>query len=229
MASSLLSYIRAKRRNRKKVVILGPAGAGKTSFLEGFFGELDRTDVTRRKEIEQKADTVYVLLASNKDESSTTTISMNHLSVNLVINNANNFYFSDPHDILEEEDVEEFVEINFIDNPGQERFDFMSEINASGADGVIIILDGTSTTSLNTLTKYVKMINNDNQQPDSQIPILVFINKADLIENNLFIGSSLLLKLFSDMIKKYGIIMFETSNFNPISFEVPLRTLMKLL
>lgn len=229
MASSLLSYIRTKRKNRKKIVILGPAGAGKTSFLEGFFGELDRTDVSRRKEVEEKADTVYVLLANNKKGESTTTISMNQLSVNLVINKANQFFYSNPSDILEDEEIEEFIEVNFVDNPGQERFDFMSEINASGADGAIIILDGTTTISMNTLPKYLEMLNIENQLAESQIPVLVFINKADMMRNNLFVGSNLIFKLFSDLIKKFNILLFETSNYNLVSFEVPLRTLMKLV
>jgi len=231
MAISVLDYIQTKRKDQpRKIVIIGPSGAGKTTFLETFFGKIERSDVKRRHKIEAEVDDVYVALKNNtKDTQSTTTISMNQLRITLILTTSNRLLCLDPQEDLREYEIEKKLEINFVDNPGQARFDFMSSINLRGAAAVIIMLDGSSTASLSSLSKYVDMITDSDAVSAEEIPIMAFINKADLVDENLFIGKEAVVDLVGEVLQKQDLILFETSNLNPISFEFPLRTLLSLL
>lgn len=227
---SLIEHVRKKQKQKiKKVAILGPTGAGKTTFIKGFFGEIDTTDVKRRRELESQVDNTYVLLSSDK-EMSTTTVSMNTLRVKLILSKSNRLYYSEPNEkILPLEEVEETHEINFVDNPGQERFIFMSEITIGGADGVIIVIDGSMSVSISALPKFLEVVRVEEERSNKIIPKLVFVNKADLAKKSSYLGSDVVLRLFSDLIEKYNIILFETTNKDFVTFEVPLRTLLQLL
>lgn len=226
---TFIDLVRKQKKRPKRVAILGPTGSGKTTFLEGFFSQLDRSDVTRRKQVENKVDNTYVLLAGQKDIDSMTTVSMNQLTVKLVISKANRLYYSDATEKIPEQECESELDISFIDNPGQERFLFMSEINIGGADAAIIVVDGSISVSIASLPKFLEVIRIEEERTKREMPKLVFVNKADLATAGGFLGSETVLRLFHDLINKYRIILFETTNENFVSFEVPLRTLIQLL
>lgn len=226
---SLIDLVRRKKGLPKKVAILGPTGSGKTTFLEGFFNQLERSDVVRRKQVENTVDNTYVLLAGQKNIDSMTTVSMNQLSVKLVISKANRLYYSDPNEVIPPEECETELEISFIDNPGQERFLFMSEINIGGADAAIIVVDGSISVSIASLPKFLEVVRIEEERTKRELPKLVFVNKADLAQAGGYLGSETVLRLFQDLINKYKIILFETTNSNFVSFEVPLRTLIQFL
>ncbi|MDK2790307.1 MAG: uncharacterized protein PWP15_814 [Methanothermococcus sp.] len=66
--------------------------------------------------------------------------------------------------------------VHFFGTPGQEKFEFMREIALTGADFVIVVLDG-SVGLRNVDKKIIDVLNT------KKIPYIVFINKMDLCED----------------------------------------------
>jgi len=231
MNSPLISYIRQKRKKMRKVVIIGPTGSGKTSFLANFTNGkiIPTSDVKRRPNIEEQVDNGYVSLKMTKSAKSSTTISLNQLSVRFILTKSNSLQYTIEKTSFPFEEIDRLIPINFIDNPGQERFQFMTEISILGADAAIIIVDGTSTASLASLPSFLKIIQNEASKRQCDIPTLVFVNKLDLADQNLFLGSDTVMRMFGELIEKYNIIIFETTNKSAVTFEIPMRTLINLI
>lgn len=66
--------------------------------------------------------------------------------------------------------------VHFFGTPGQERFEFMREIALTGADFVILVLDGCVGLR-NVDEKIIEVLN------AKKIPYIVFINKMDICED----------------------------------------------
>ncbi|MGL4178416.1 MAG: GTP-binding protein [Dermatophilaceae bacterium] len=101
-----------------KVVVTGPFGAGKTTFINAV------------------SDTPVVSTETGvSDESSalksSTTVAMDYGSIT-----------------LESDDRHDGVELLFFGTPGQARFDFMWRILSEGADGCVLLVDASSTDSV---------------------------------------------------------------------------------
>jgi len=68
--------------------------------------------------------------------------------------------------------------LHLYGTPGQRRFDFMWEILAEGADGIVFVVDGSDAGSLDEL-KYIY----DHYCARIRIPFLVLVTKQDIAES----------------------------------------------
>ncbi|MHA1946426.1 MAG: hypothetical protein ACW97W_10010 [Candidatus Hodarchaeales archaeon] len=142
-----------------KISIVGSTGSGKTAFMKKVLGDLFKaqSDVTRRSSTENRVDSTHTWFRVGKrkpEAQSTTTLSINSAGILLVRTLFNSIEFhatSAVDEILSRDDIEEIYKLNFFDNAGQERFDFMPEITMRGSDAVIIIVDGTNMSSVEKL------------------------------------------------------------------------------
>ncbi|MCK4847972.1 MAG: GTP-binding protein, partial [Candidatus Heimdallarchaeota archaeon] len=177
--------------------IVGSTGSGKTAFMKKVLGDLFKaqSDVVRRSSTENRVDTTHTWFRVGKkkpEAQSTTTLSINTAGILLVRTLFNTIEFhptSAVDDILLRDDIEEVYKLNFFDNAGQERFDFMPEITMRGSDAVIIIVDGTNMSSVEKIHYFLELVNVEQDRTNgSKIPIIVLLNKADLMDHGCYIG-----------------------------------------
>lgn len=180
-----------------KISIVGSTGSGKTAFMKRVLGDLFKaqSDVNRRSSTENRVDSTHTWFRVGKkkpDVQSTTTLSINSAGILLVRTLFNSIEFhptSAVDEILTRDDIEEMYKLNFFDNAGQERFDFMPEITMRGSDAVIIIVDGTNMSSVEKINYFLELVNIEQDRSNgSKIPIIVLLNKADLIDHGCYIG-----------------------------------------
>ena len=182
-----------------KINIVGSTGAGKTAFMKRILGELFeiQSDIKRRASMENKVDPSHTWFRIGTKQSqevqSTTTLSLNSAGILLVRTLFNSIEFHSPKqvdDLLLRDDIEEIYKLNFFDNAGQERFDFMPDITMRGSDAVIIIVDGTNMSSVNKVQYFLELIQTEESRESrgSKIPIIILLNKRDLIERGCYIG-----------------------------------------
>ncbi len=79
----------------------------------------------------------------------------------------------------------------FFDNAGQERFDFMPQITMRGAEAVIALADGTNMASIEKIAYFLELKREEEYRTsygDYRIPVLILLNKKDLIERGCYIG-----------------------------------------
>jgi len=181
-----------------KICIVGSTGSGKTAFMKKILGDLFKaqSDVVRRSSTENRVDSTHTWFRVGKkkpETPSTTTLSINTAGILLVKTLFNTIEFhatSSVDDILLRDDIEEVYKLNFFDNAGQERFDFMPEITMRGSDAVIIIVDGTNMSSVGKIQYFLELVNieQDRSSNGSKIPIIVLLNKADLMDHGCYIG-----------------------------------------
>ena len=180
-----------------KICIVGSTGSGKTAFMKKILGDMfkSQSDVVRRSTTENKVDSTHTWFrVGNKkpEQPSTTTLSINSAGILLVRTLFNSIEFhptSAVDEILSRDNIEEVYKLNFFDNAGQERFDFMPEITMRGSDAVIIIIDGTNMSSVEKVNYFLELVNIEQDRTNgSKIPIIVLLNKADLIDHGCYIG-----------------------------------------
>ncbi len=182
-----------------KINIVGSTGAGKTAFMKRLLGDLFevQSDVKRRAETENEVDSSHTWFRvgekSMKKQQSTTTLSLNSAGIILVRTLFNSIEFhptSKAEELLSRDDIEEIYKLNFFDNAGQERFDFMPDITMRGTDAVIIIADGTNMGSIGKIHYFLELIQQEKERENGSknIPVIILLNKADLIKHGCFIS-----------------------------------------
>jgi len=180
-----------------KINIVGSTGAGKTEFLKHLLKGLFQptTEVKRRVDTEKIVDATYNWFRiGTGSESSTTTVSLNSVGILLLKTQYNSIEFHPVHEwekLLMRDDVEEIWKFNFFDSAGQERFDFMPEITMRGADAVIILADGTNMSSIEKISQYLDLVDKEEDRTGKVsgiIPVIIMLNKADLISKGVYIG-----------------------------------------
>lgn len=214
----------------KKIVILGTTGSGKTTFLKLFSDEFDMTAEVKRNVTLEEAQmhNTFTTIKASDFEDSTTTTSMNTQSVLFYITRSNRFGFvpnHSPQSIEDDADIDEVWPLFMVDTAGQERFSFMQDILIKGANAIVIFADGTNIQSIERVSHYIRMTRDEERRKGTRIPILVFINKKDLITKGYYVGSSFLENVLPEEDKK-DVGIFETSNLDLDSFMVPFRILL---
>ncbi|MHA1225909.1 MAG: GTP-binding protein [Candidatus Hodarchaeales archaeon] len=181
-----------------KINVVGSTGAGKTEFLKCLLGDLftPSAEAERRSSTENKVDSTHTWyrIGKEKQKQSTTTISMNTVGILLVRTLFNTIEFhpvSKVEEFVLRDDIDEIYQIVFFDNAGQERFDFMPQITMRGADVVVILADGTNMSSIEKISYFLDLAKEEEYRvSDGQkrIPIIILLNKADLVKNGCYIG-----------------------------------------
>jgi len=181
-----------------KINVVGSTGSGKTEFLKQLLGDLfsPTTETNRRSKIENKVDSTHTWyrIGTERAKESTTTISMNTVGILLVKTLFNSIEFhpvSMVEELLLRDDIEEIYSITFFDNAGQERFDFMPQITMRGADVVVILADGTNMSSIEKVSYFLELTRNEEYRTSdgiTSIPVIILLNKADLIKHGCYIG-----------------------------------------
>ncbi len=205
-----------------KITVLGTSGSGKTSFLRTLFGDqFIVSDVKRMDYLENKANLTYTPIDV---EESTTTVSLNQLGAMVIFTKSNRFEILELNDgvdyLLSRDDIDYFMTFSIFDTAGQERFEFMADICLKGSDAVILLADGTNVSSIEYLNVYIEKIMREEQRSGKEIPVIVFMNKADLAEKGIYIGADFVRTAIRNEFD-----VFETSIKDPESFILPLRIL----
>jgi small GTP-binding protein len=206
---------------------LGTSGSGKTSFLKALYGDFFIVnDVKRKHTAESKAELTYTPI--NPEEDSTTTISINQLGT-LVLFTKNNqmelFEIRDGVDeVLNRDDVDYFMTFSIFDSPGQSRFSFMIDVCLKGADGIILMADGTNVSSIEYLSQYIEQIKAEEYRKKKKIPVVIFVNKSDLSETGQYLGADFVRTAVQN---EYDV--FETTIKDVESFNLPLRKLISII
>ena len=215
----------------KKITILGTTGSGKTSFLASLFGDFEKNDVARNLLAEVSTNLDFTPLRQKDYEQSTTTISLNVLSTILALTRFNKLelvQFKDKDD-LDADEIDEAYKVMFNDPAGQERFDFMQHIAIKSANLVIIMADGTNISSVEKIVYYLDMVKTEEQRTGREIPVLVFINKSDMKEYGAYLGKEIAEKIIFSALIDRELLIYETSNFELESFELPLTIIFNYL
>ena len=207
-----------------KITVLGTSGSGKTSFLKSLFGDqFIVSDVKRMDYLENKANLTYTPIDV---EESTTTLSLNQLGAMVIFTKSNRFEILEINDgvdsLLSRDDIDMFMTFSIFDTAGQERFEFMADICLKGSDAIILVADGTNVSSIEYLSVYMEKIRDEELRTGKKIPVIIFMNKADLAEKGLFLGSD-----FARVATTNEFPIFETSIKDPESFHLPLRILVE--
>ena len=180
-----------------KINIVGSTGAGKTEFLQCLLGDFFKplTEAPRRSKIENTVDLTHTWFRiGDRREESTTTVSLNTAGILLVRTLFNSIEFhpvKEAKNLLLRDDIEEIWQFIFFDNAGQERFDFMPQITMRGADAVIVLADGTNMASIEKISYYLELTREEEYRASNgsfRIPVLILLNKKDLIERGCYIG-----------------------------------------
>ncbi|HUU78680.1 MAG TPA: GTP-binding protein [candidate division Zixibacteria bacterium] len=205
-----------------KVTVLGTSGSGKTSFLKSLFGDdFIVSDVKRMDYLENKANLTYTPIDV---EDSTTTVSLNQVGAMMIFTTNNQCEIMDINDgvdsVLSRDDIDYFMTFSIFDTAGQERFDFMADITLRGSDAVILLADGTNTSSIEYLNIYIEKIKNEELRSGKEIPVIIFMNKQDLSKKGLYLGADFARTATSN---EYEI--FETTIKDPETYYLPLRIL----
>ncbi len=207
-----------------KITVLGTSGSGKTSFLKSLFGnQFVVSDVKRMDYLENKANLTYTPIDV---EESTTTLSLNQLGAMVIFTRSNRFEIFEINDgvdsLLTRDDIDMFMTFSIFDTAGQERFEFMADICLKGSDAVILVADGTNISSIEYLSIYIEKIRDEEIRTGKEIPVIIFMNKSDLAERGLFLGSD-----FARTATQNEFDIFETSIKDPESYHLPLRILVE--
>ncbi len=216
---------------KKKITILGTTGSGKTTFLETLFGSFEKNDVVREVFKEVSANLDFTPLKYANFTSSTTTISLNVINSILVRTTYNKIIikkFSD-FETIDLESIDEAYQVIFNDPAGQDRFDFMQDIAIKGANLVIIMADGTNISSLEKIVHYVNMVQVEEQRKNIEIPVIVFVNKADLKSKGVYLGKDIAERIVLSSVLDRKIVFFETTNVDAHSYEMPLTIILNYL
>ena len=82
------------------------------------------------------------------------------------------------------------ISLVFWDLAGQSGFAKLRQNFFGGSDAVIIIVDGTNMGSVGKLNYFLELIQQEEARTDKEnsIPIIILLNKADLIKHGCFIG-----------------------------------------
>lgn len=205
-----------------KVTVLGTSGSGKTSFLKSLFGDdFVVSDVKRMDFLENKANLTYTPIDV---EDSTTTVSLNQVSVMMIFTTNNQCEIMDINDgvdsVLSRDDIDYFMTFSIFDTAGQERFDFMADITLRGSDAIILLADGSNISSIEYLNLYIEKIKNEELRSGKEIPVIIFMNKQDLSKKGLYLGADFARIAISN---EYDV--FETTIKDPETFHLPLRIL----
>ena len=207
----------------RKIVILGTTGSGKTTFLKNLVGEFDGAEVQRKITIEE-AQIINTFTPVDKEmyENSTTTVSMNVKSILFLTTRTNQFHFF-PLDSKEfpfgPEEMDSMYPTVVVDTAGQERFNFMQDIGLKGADGVLIFADGTNVASIERISHFYRLIQDEEQRSGKKIPLAIFVNKKDLSSKGSYIGKDSLVRWLPELAED----TYETTNMDLDSFNIPIR------
>lgn len=215
----------------KKITILGTTGSGKTSFLEALFGNIEKNDVARRvfKEVSNNLD--FTPLKYSNFTNSTTTISLNIVNSVIVLTRFNKVILRkfEDKETIDYESIDEAFQVIFNDPAGQERFDFMQDIAIRGADLVVIMADGSNISSMEKIIHYLEMVTMEEQRKRRKIPVIVFVNKADLREKGIYLGKEYAERIVFSSIVDREIVFYETSNLDARCYEIPLTIVFNYL
>lgn len=215
----------------KKITVLGTTGSGKTTFLASIFGDFEKNDVARNIFTEVNSNLDFSPLNEKHFLGSTTTVSMNILSTILALTNFNKLevlQYKDK-DKLDFENIDEAYKVLFADAAGQVRFSFMQDIAIKGAHLVIIMADGTNISSVEKIIHYLDMVRMEEQRVGRDIPVLVFINKSDLKEIGAYLGKEVAERIIFSALIDRELLIYETSNFEVDSYEMPLTIIFNYL
>lgn len=218
-----------------KINIVGSTGAGKTEFLRCLLGDLfePSAEATRRSETENVVDSTHTWFRIGTErEESTTTISLNTVGILLVRTLFNSIEFhpvNKAEELILRDDIEEIWQFVFFDNAGQERFDFMPQITMRGADAVIVLADGTNMASIEKVAYFLELTRKEEYRANdgvSPIPVLILLNKKDLIERGCYIGLNSVRHMIGTA-EEY--VYYETSMKTGEGVDDSIRTLMSRL
>ena len=102
----------------------------------------------------------------------------------------------------------------------------MPDITMRGSDAVIIIVDGTNMTSVNKVQYFLELVQTEESRnkEESKIPIIVLLNKRDLIDHGCYIGLNSIKHILSSQVDLY-----ETSMKTGEGVDDSIRTLISHL
>lgn len=211
----------------RKVSILGTTGSGKTSFLSSVFGDFNKSDVERRVGVESADNYDFVPIKDSDFSQSTTTVSLNVVDSIMCLTTHNTVVLEK---MKNKEDVDythvdDAYQVVFNDPAGQDRFSFMQEIAVRGADLVIIMADGTNISSLQKIVEYISLVRDERERTGKEIPIMIFVNKADLKKKGVYLGKRVAEDIADSELNE-EIPIYETSNLDPATFLEPFRMMM---
>ncbi len=220
-----------KRVNEnRKLVVMGTTGSGKTTFLKNLVRNSDGDfnavgDVSRNADKEEAQLETFTQIEKGLFDNSTTTVSLNIQNILFLTTTSNEFKSCQitQNRIPMPLDIIDYVfPIVIWDLPGQERFSFMQNTGVKGADAAIIFADGTNISSLERISGYLEMIKEQEALYERPIPIIIFINKSDLKDKGMYVGSEMLVNWLSDP----AISVYETTNLQFETFTDPIRELL---
>ncbi len=209
----------------KKIVLTGPTGAGKTTIFKLIFpyDEKNLAEVDRKIEKEQKTEISISQVAKDQFKDSTTTVSFNVTSVVACIDRANRmhlFHLRGDLGFLIENEYDYILPMQIVDLAGQDRFSFMVETMVKGASGAILVADGTNVSSINRLPEFKEYIRDEELRTGRKIETVAFVNKSDMREQNLYVGSEIARSALPQEIP-----VFETTIYDKDTLIFPIRQL----
>ena len=105
----------------------------------------------------------------------------------------------------------------------------MQDIAIKGAHLVIIMADGTNISSVEKIVHYLDMVRMEEQRVGRDIPVLVFINKSDMKEIGSYLGKDVAERMIFSALLDRELLIYETSNFEVDSYEMPLTIIFNYL
>ncbi len=224
----LASHFEEQYEGMYKVTVIGSTGSGKTTLLKTFVEfPTGSVEQPRRHDVEEAHDATYTVVdKALRAKDSFTTVSFNAVGTIVIktMSNIIEFHPMRAHEHLYgRTDIDTIWAILFYDTAGQVRFDFMPELSVRGSHGVIIFADGTSTTSIERILHYLDLVQTEEARVKKEIPVRIFVNKADLREKGIFVGADYTKTVVGP---KYAEFVYETTGIKGGGVEAPLRALL---
>ncbi len=220
------------KKQMLKIPVMGITGSGKTSFCKTVFGDFEANEAPRHVFIESETEDTFMTEHQKDFLGSTTTISFNQIGLVFIMYKYNHVeiiqYGDFKIDILNDPDVEKVYSVSVFDVAGQERFDFMWDIVAKGANAVIYMADGTNIASIQHLIDLQKIIKKEEKRKGRKIASIIFLNKSDLANEGIYIGKDAAVRMLSET-ELANVPIFETNIYDPESYNMGLRYLLEQL
>ncbi|NPD88144.1 MAG: hypothetical protein HGN29_05455 [Asgard group archaeon] len=89
--------------------------------------------------------------------------------------------------------------------------------------------DGSNTASVEKISHFLEMVRMEEQRSGRDIPVLIFVNKSDLKEYGAFLGKDYAERVIFSALLDRELLIYETSNFEVESYEMPLTIIFNYL